>query len=330
MLEKTLQDLQERIKDSRLKDVLAVELADLLSEKPPGVKSDEYITAAAILILRELKNELVKNNDVPPERLAESTEAPQLDCETLINGLLIGMHHDLLESNLQMVKALGSAIAERDYGTSEHNFRVTLYAVYLAEQLKLDKERIQALIKGSFLHDVGKIGIRDKTLLKPGGLTEREYDDIKRHVALGKQIITNVRWLEDAVDVILYHHENWDGTGYPEGLSGEAIPLLARIFAVSDVFDALTSERPYKQAMSYSEAVDTMAREKNVRFDPVLIEAFFEISEEAYRSITSQDVHSMEDTVLKVINRYFQFSPTIDDLRDSFGSIARREHHSGR
>ena len=165
----------------------------------------------------------------------------------------------------------------------------------------------------------------DNTLLKPGGLTQREYEDIKRHVGLGKQIITSVRWLEDAVDVIFYHHEKWDGTGYPEGLSGDSIPLLARVFCVADVFDALTSERPYKHAMSYSEAVTTMNSEKNLRFDPHLIDEFFKVSEQAYSSIASQDSHSLEDTVLAGINRYFQFSPTIDDLRDAFGSIARRE-----
>lgn len=325
MLEKTLQNLQERIKDSRLKGVLAEELSGLLSIKPPGVRTDEYITAAAILILKELKSQLMQNADVRMEIPPDADTRPPLDCETIIKGLLIGMHHDLLESNLQMVKALGSAIAERDYGTSEHNFRVTLYAVYLAEQVGLEKEQIQALIKGSFLHDLGKIGIRDNTLLKPGGLTQREYEDIKRHVGLGKQIITSVRWLEDAVDVIFYHHEKWDGTGYPEKLSGDSIPLLARVFCVADVFDALTSERPYKHAMSYSEAVATMNSEKNLRFDPHLIDEFFKVSEQAYSSITSQDSHSLEDTVLTAINRYFQFSPTIDDLRDSFGSIARRE-----
>lgn len=328
MLEKTIEKLSQRIKDSQLSDVMAAEISQLLSHRPPDVKADEYITAAAVLILKELKKQLTAEKAPPPSGRSEKAPPPELDCEVIVNGLLIGMHHDLLESNLQMVKALGSAIAERDYGTSEHNFRVTIYAVRLAEKVSLEKDEVRALIKGSFLHDVGKIGIRDKTLLKPGGLTQREYEDVKRHVFLGRQIIESVRWLEDAIEVILYHHENWDGTGYPHGCRGENIPLTARVFAVADVFDALTSQRPYKEAMTYDQAIATMIDKREVQFDPQLLDAFLDIARELYNEILPQDVHSLEDTVLRIINRYFQFSPAIDDLRESFGSIARhRDNH---
>lgn len=307
---------------------MAAEIAQLLSHRPPGVKADEYITAAAVLILKELKKQLSAEAASEPSCPPEKMSPPELDCEVIVNGLLIGMHHDLLESNLQMVKALGSAIAERDYGTSEHNFRVTIYAVRLAEKLNLEKDQVRALIKGSFLHDVGKIGIRDKTLLKPGGLTQREYEDVKRHAMLGRQIIESVRWLEDAIDVIFYHHEQWNGSGYPDGRRGEDIPLTARVFAVADVFDALTSERPYKEAMSYDQAVDTMKARREIQFDPRLLDAFLEISRGLYDEVLPSDVHDLEDTVLRIINSYFQFSPAIDDLRESFGSIARhRDNH---
>ncbi|UCD65083.1 MAG: HD-GYP domain-containing protein [Candidatus Zixiibacteriota bacterium] len=324
MLERTIERLQERIKDSHLKDVLAAELSQLLAQKPAGVRTDEYITAAAVIILKELKSRLIEESGEESPCRSEAVAPLGLDCETIINGLLIGMHHDLLESNLQMVKALGSAIAERDYGTSEHNFRVTIYAVRLGEKVNLEKQQLQALIKGSFLHDIGKIGIRDKTLLKPTGLTDREYQDVKRHVYLGRQIVQNVRWLEDAIEIIMHHHEKWDGTGYPEGLRGEDIPLIARIFSVADVFDALTSERPYKEAMPYDKAALTMRNEKGTRFDPDLLGPFLEISRDIYGEAVPQDIHSLEETVLTLINKHFQFSPTIDDLRDSFGSIARR------
>ncbi len=328
MLEKTIQSLQERIKGSLLKDVMAAELSDLIRNRPPGVPAEEYMTAAAVLIIRQLKSELTKDADLAALCDHSAVDAAPLDCETIVNGLLIGMHHDLLESNLQMVKALGSAIAERDYGTSEHNFRVTLYAVNLAESLSLEKAQIQGLIKGSFLHDIGKIGIRDKTLLKPGGLTRREYEDVKKHVTLGKQIVSSVRWLEDAIDIIEYHHEKWDGTGYPEGLSGEKIPLKARVFCIADVFDALTSERPYKAAKSYDETITTMTHQKSRHFDPTLLSKFTEISRRLYESITNQDVVALENAVLTAINRHFQFSSTVDDLRDSFGSIVQPGNNS--
>ncbi len=321
MLEITIQRLQERLRDSRLKEVLSVELADLLARKPAGVRTDEYMTAAAVLILKELKTDLLDSDAAVG---ATGTPAPPLDCDTIIRGLLIGMHHDLLESNLQMVKALGSAIAEKDYGTSEHNFRVTIYAVMLAELAGLDKEQIKALIKGSFLHDVGKIGVRDNTLLKPAQLSSEEFESVKKHVLYGKHIIENVRWLEDAVDVVLYHHENWDGSGYPHGLSGESIPLIARIFSLADVFDALTSTRPYKRAYSYEETMSTINKEERVRFDPSLLSEFRELSSELYRTVLPLDAHALEDHLLQIINRYFHFSPTIDELRDSFGSITRQ------
>jgi HD-GYP domain-containing protein (c-di-GMP phosphodiesterase class II) len=323
MLEATIQKLQEKLKDSRLKEVLVDEVADMLATKPSDVRAEEYITAAAVLIVRELKNELLKDDHHGPDAPPRQAAASDIDCETIINGLLVGMHHDLLESNLQMVKALGSAIAERDHGTREHNFRVTIYSIKLAEHMKLDKGQIQALVKGSFLHDIGKIGIRDKTLLKPSGLTDREYDDIKKHAALGRQIIENVRWLGDAADIILYHHEKWDGTGYPEGRAGVDIPLKARIFSIADVFDALTSERPYKSALPYSETVTTMLAEKAVRFDPELLGEFLSISQSLYNEIVCQDIETLEDNVLQIINTYFQFSPAIDDLRNAFGSIAK-------
>ena len=324
MLEDTINKLQERIRDSRLKDVVSVELTGLLDQKPPGVRTDEYITAAAVLILKELKDELVASEKHQTVCPGEDLASNALDCETIVNGLIIGMHHDLLESNLQMVKALGSAIAERDFGTSEHNFRVTIYAVRLAEKIGLEKEGIQALIKGSFLHDVGKIGIRDKTLLKPGQLSQAEYDDVKRHVLLGRNIIEHVRWLEDAVDIVLYHHERWDGKGYPDGLAGKNIPLAARIFTVADVFDALTSSRPYKNPVSYSETMVEMSRDCGSRFDPILFKAFTELSEPLYNQLLTCSHNALEEILLKIINQYFHFSPAIEDLRESFGSIPRR------
>ncbi len=282
--------------------------------------ADEFFTAAAVLILKELKGELAPDAGSEPSPGRPAPFPPDIDCETIINGLLIGMRRDILESNLQMVKALGSAIAERDFGTSEHNLRVTIYAVRLAEQLNLEDYQVQGIIKGSFLHDIGKIGLRDNTLLKRGQLSDDEYKSVKTHVLLGSKIIQGVRWLEDASSVVLYHHERWDGSGYLEGLKGENIPLPARVFTIADVFDALLSERTYKKALPLEKALEAMSSDSGKRFDPYLLKTFMQIARDAYHEVSRMTTYQLEDTLFRAVNRYFHFSPTVDELRDSFGT----------
>jgi len=158
------------------------------------------------------------------------------------------LSEDLMTANLETIQVLGSAIAKRDSDTDVHNYRVTLYSVRLAEAAGLPNRELQELIKGAFLHDVGKIGIHDAILLKPGPLDDEEFAEMKRHVEYGLDIVGRSRWLEDAARVVGNHHEKWDGSGYLQGLSGEGIPVSARIFAIADVFDALTSRRRYKDA----------------------------------------------------------------------------------
>ena len=151
---------------------------------------------------------------------------------------------NLLDANLEMVSVVGSAIAKRDSDTDAHNFRVTIYSVRVAEALGLTETDIRVLIKGAFLHDVGKIGIRDSILLKPGRFDEKEFEEMKLHVNYGLDIIFRSAWLKEGSAVVGSHHEKYDGNGYPAGFKGDAIPRLARIFAIADVFDALTSHRP--------------------------------------------------------------------------------------
>lgn len=158
----------------------------------------------------------------------------------------------LIEANVEMLEVLGSAIAKRDSDTSVHNYRVTLLALAVAEAHGLNRGQLQALVKGSFLHDVGKIAISDTILLKPGRLEPAEFETMKTHVLHGTDIVSRYAWLGDALDIVRHHHERIDGRGYPDGLSGDRIPVSARIFAIADVFDALTSVRPYKKALSPS------------------------------------------------------------------------------
>ncbi len=166
----------------------------------------------------------------------------------------------LLDANLDVLATLGSAIAKRDSDTHAHNYRVTIYAVRLAEAVGVPPPTIRSLIKGAFLHDVGKIGIPDGILLKPGKLDDAEYALMKTHVEHGRDIVSRSRWLQDAMDVVYAHHEQVEGRGYPRGLAGSDIPVTARMFAIADVFDALTSRRPYKEPWSFEKAMEILAK----------------------------------------------------------------------
>jgi HD-GYP domain-containing protein (c-di-GMP phosphodiesterase class II) len=210
----------------------------------------------------------------------------------------------LLDANLETLALLGSAIAKRDSDTNAHNYRVTIYSVRLAETAGLPPPTIRSLIKGAFLHDVGKIGIPDGILLKPGKLDDAEYAIMKTHVEHGREIVSRSRWLEDALDVVYAHHEQVEGRGYPRGLTGSDIPIAARIFAIADVFDALTSRRPYKDPWPYEKAMDILAEGRGTHFDPELLDAFGRIARPLHERIGSSD--DVPDTELKtIVQTYF-------------------------
>lgn len=192
------------------------------------------------------------------------------------------LSENLLQANLETIQVLGSAIAQRDSDTDAHNYRVTLYAVRLAEALNLKHEAMRRLLKGAFLHDVGKIGIADRILRKPGPLTDDERANMRLHVEHGLDIISRSGWLAEAADVVGCHHERWDGTGYPQGLCGNAIPLTARIFAIADVFDALCSERPYKPAYPAEVSLGMMREQSKGHFDEEIFKVFSGIAPALY------------------------------------------------
>ncbi len=181
---------------------------------------------------------------------------------------------EVLDSHISMMEALGRAIAKRDSDTGAHNYRVAWIAASIAERMGFGGSAMQALIAGSFLHDVGKIGIPDAILLKPGKLDEAELLIMRTHVAQGEEIVTGMGWLDGAHAVVAAHHEKWNGAGYPRQLVGEAIPLSARIFAVADVFDALCSKRPYKEPMGFETALAILEKDTGSHFDPAVMAVF--------------------------------------------------------
>jgi HD-GYP domain-containing protein (c-di-GMP phosphodiesterase class II) len=216
----------------------------------------------------------------------------------------------LLDANLGTLEALGGAIAKRDSDTNSHNYRVALTAVRLAEAIGLADDPVRALIKGAFLHDVGKLAIPDAILLKPGRLTAAEFDVMKTHVAHGLDIVERLDWLADAAPVIGCHHEKFDGSGYLKGTKGEAIPLIARIFAIADVFDALTSPRPYKPALPLDQAVAIMAEGRGSHFDPALLDAFLALAPRLHAEIAGREDATLADDLHAVIRTAFADTAT--------------------
>jgi len=222
-----------------------------------------------------------------------------------LNRSVIRYSHDLLKGNIELMEVLGSAIAKRDSDTNIHNYRVAIYAVRLAETAKVDQASMHDLIAGAFLHDVGKIGISDNILLKPARLDGREFAIMKTHVALGVDILKKSDWLQRARDVVEFHHEKFDGSGYLKGFKGDEIPLTARIFAIVDVFDALTSKRPYKDVIPFVEAMAIIQGYAGNHFDPKLVAIFATMIEPLFRQISESSDAQVEQMLRELIERYF-------------------------
>ena len=174
--------------------------------------------------------------------------------------------------------ALAKALEARDDDTASHSLNVTKYAMLLGQQLGLDEEEMRILGQGAMLHDLGKIGIPDEILKKPGNLDEFEFERIKEHPRLTSEILAPLETSNYYSSIARSHHERWDGNGYPDGLNGENIPLLARIVAVADAWDAMTTNRVYRPGMSEKMALTILEKEKNWgQWDPYLIEEFIKI-----------------------------------------------------
>jgi hypothetical protein len=177
----------------------------------------------------------------------------------------------------ETVQTLARVVEMRDQYTGEHTRRVTEYALLLAEQLRLPAAEKYQLQIGTPLHDIGKIGIDDAILRKPGKLTPGEFEAMKTHTTKGASMVTSLLNLAPMIPIIKHHHERFDGTGYPEGLRGEQIPLMARIVAVADAFDAMTSERPYRRALPVEKAFYELTQTAGTHFDPRCVEAFLKV-----------------------------------------------------
>ena len=190
---------------------------------------------------------------------------------------------ELRRSYKATVLALANAVEARDAYTGRHAQRVAAYGLRIAHAAGIAVD--PQVEFGFLLHDVGKVAVPDAILFKPGPLTQEEFALMTAHPTIGSEILRHIDFLDDAKTVVRHHHERWDGTGYPDGLAGEAIPVHARVFALADALDALTTDRPYRQAVGWDEARVTLRADAGTHFDPAVIAAYDTIPDDAFERI---------------------------------------------
>ena len=191
----------------------------------------------------------------------------------------INLYNDMKEMYLGTIQTLAQAIDAKDPYTKGHTERVTKYAVAIAKEMNLPWKLIRNIEFASLIHDIGKIGIKDSVLSKPGKLSDSEYEAVKKHPQIGEQIIAPIEFLTNIAPLVLYHHEHYNGEGYLEGLRGEEIPIGARIINVADAYEAMTSDRPYSKRSSPSDAAKELKDKSGIQFDPKVVKAFFKVLE---------------------------------------------------
>jgi putative two-component system response regulator len=219
------------------------------------------------------------------KKMEEELESYHKNLKKLVEERTVKLqqaYYTLKKAYFDSVKVLAEAIDAKDTYTRGHSDRVRRMSLQIAISLGFTKERIEVLEYGALLHDIGKIGIKDEILSKPGPLSPEEYQTIQQHPLIGVKIVEGIEFFKDKIPMIRSHHEHFDGRGYPDGLAGEAIPLEARIIAVPDAFDAMVSLRPHRTAMSLEDILSEMEKYKGKQFDPNILEIF--LKEKIYKS----------------------------------------------
>jgi putative nucleotidyltransferase with HDIG domain len=202
------------------------------------------------------------------------------------------LREQIQDGYLKTIVALASTIDARDHYTKCHSENVTKYSLAIAKEMKFSPYQMEVLRRAALLHDIGKIGIRDDILLKADRLTPEEFKQIRLHPAKGEEIVKAISFLKEVSTLIRHHHENYDGLGYPDGISGKKIELGAKILAVADTFDAMTSDRPYRKALPLDETVKELKQSKGTQLDPVILEYFLKVLEKNPSILESADQKS--------------------------------------
>jgi len=232
------------------------------------------------------KRRLVLDNKQYQEDLEAKVVERTAKLQEALADLEINYDHTL--------EALVAALDAREHETGNHSKRVAQYALVLSDSFDMSNLDRLDIYRGAFLHDIGKIGVSDNILLKPGKLTPDEWTEMQRHPSIGYNILKQIGFLDGALKTVVSHHERFDGKGYPKGLRGEEIPLGARIFSVADAFDTMTTDRPYRKALTYPASRDEILRCSGSQFDPKVVEAFLKITERDWLECqrASRDPHS--------------------------------------
>jgi len=234
-----------------------------------------------------------------------------LICSVLLYPGLVSFHNHLIKNSSELnrangflLKQLGAALAKSDVADPWHSHRVLIYGVKLAENQKLQRTQIRAFIQGAFLHDLGMLDVPTAILLKNAPLGPEERISLQEHPRKGAHLIKPYKWLKQSRDIILCHHENYDGSGYPAGAGHDEIPFSARIFTIVDAFDALTSPRPYRGAKELDDAIEKLELASGSQFDPVLLAAFKEIAPRLYGVVSKLEGKKLERELNGVLKKY--------------------------
>lgn len=267
-------------------------------------KKSGFVTRSMICVPMRLKDKIIgvlqvlnRTGDIP------FNEHDVEMLENMANQAVSAIENARLYENIQKVylstiEVLATAIDAKDPYTQGHSRRVTLYSVAIAEELNMNRKEIENVRYAGLLHDVGKIGIKDSIIRKPGRLTDEEYAIIKKHPAIGAKILRPVDFLSDKIPGVLHHHEYYDGRGYPDHLTGENIPLDGRIICVADAFDAMTTNRPYRKGLTVKTAIGELQKFSGKQFDPVCVEAFLRAFDKKLFQYFEK-VEDSDDMVLK-------------------------------
>ena len=224
-------------------------------------------------------------------RLRKQNTIYRQNLESIVSsrtGRLRSTMQDLERSYDITLEAMGDALDLRDEETEGHSKRVTAYTIALAQAMGLESEELRVIARGAFLHDIGKIATPDNILLKPGRLSEEEMTIMKQHCERGYGIVRKIPFLREAAEIVYAHQERFDGAGYPRGLRGEEIPLGARIFAIADSLDAMTSDRPYRKGTTFAAAKEEIARCAGKQFDPKIVEVFLAMPNETWPELRAE------------------------------------------
>lgn len=228
---------------------------------------------------------LIARNAAEKQRLIRDNKEYQANLEMKVREQTEVIRTAMGEINLayeHTLTALIRALDAREKEVGSHSERVMAYTLLLAREVGINETDRAAMAKGALLHDIGKIGISDNILLKPGKLNKDEWITMKQHPHVGHEILTGIKYFKGAAELVLAHHERYDGNGYPNGLKGDAIPVSARIFALVDTLDAMTSDRPYRKALPFRAVIDEVAKCSGYQFDPALVDVFLKVQKKEW------------------------------------------------